>query len=838
MILLLTNKLSQLLYYFTCEKKEFLISRLQIPSLNNLINDYLDIVINCISIMNMRLQYRASSEENKDYTNTQFFNNLLDLYIAVYYLTTKDSDFRLRDASLPSINKEKVLKLHELLLINMSLLIEFPNSHDLLIGYMYCRYFNELSQRPAILQLMSSGIKMSVFCDKNITESILSVISTSLYDREEAFKKERFAIARSHNEKIVESLIFNAIYSDSFYISSEISNFLESLLSHQDYSITLLIYQIIEKIFKELQKELRTDHQDETLSLSKSNLNSDKSLIYHKITKIIQIIIKLLNSPSFMSTMNLKDFLRVLLPIYQNLEEEIQMIILMGTNTNYLLNYFQLRIQILKLLSYLCDYEFSISGIMESFKENYYLVEDIPHVSNHQKITKYLSELLIFPFNYLHTYLPDFDKTTPMKIPRKISENEGKKNEKIADTVLFSNPQFLLSYCKNINLALRIVSKMSKNDVGQSVLLYTEFPLKVIPLKGNPSLNLAELFYSILRLLLSNKHFNIDKMHYQMFKILENLLFCWILLSLTPNPGNSNMVFCNSERRKNALKSILFEKNNNNDVFNNHLKSVISQNQGKSGINDHLELLEGLISKWIGILMKQRENEDKYIKKSLNKLMICKVELGIFISYYQNTEFLKKDVDKTAFPPNPRDLESKFEDYSRFIQEKRHLKSSKNSIIQMNGNNSSNSNDKIIKTIHKKLEKSIYDLIYDEKREFWKESRLTILNIMNLSSNQCWTSSYYSPLYSEMNLKYWNGELILNKNFSYDKKKETNESVFLNIKLTNKGMFIQTLLREWNSSKIAHNKKYFLRKEISSNEFYLPKPIDMSFSLNESQTKI
>ena len=72
---------------------------------------------------------------------------------------------------------------------------------------------------------------------------------------------------------------------------------------------------------------------------------------------------KCLMSHCFTSTVILKDFLNVLLPILQSSEDEINLITITSSNVQALSELFQLRNDILCFLEVICDYEFSINGL-------------------------------------------------------------------------------------------------------------------------------------------------------------------------------------------------------------------------------------------------------------------------------------------------------------------------------------------------------------------------------------------------------------------------------------------------------------------------------------------
>lgn len=500
--------------------------------------------------------------------------------------------------------------------------------------------------------------------------------------------------------------------------------------------------------------------------------------------------------------------------------------------------------------------------LVETFKENYYLVEDIPSVSKHQDICKFLSSFLDFPNLFLRKFLPEQDKIpTPSKLNRKASSTSEslkkdypirKDSEGMGDPNFNYSDENILALCKSINLSLRIIAKMAKNIIGQNVLLYTDYA-RIIPIKPNPLLNLGEIFLSVLKIL---SHENVDfstvnKIHYQVYKILENMLFSLIHLTLNPNPsGSVGINFYNSEKRKNALKAFILDKNKNQDNHQSLLKALSTlllgynvKNPHSASLLDYFSVLSNLVEKkfssFTDFLQRNQYNKDEesyiFCKKIVKKLHISSLELNILIGFMTNSEY-KKDIDKNIELPNPRDLNTKFEDLNKFMVEKKHLKTSKATIQQIETSGNVNYTDKIIKTIQKKIEKSIYELIFEEKKEFWKESRLGILNIMNINLNIPHVSSFQCPLLSEMNLKYLNLDNITTKNILHEKKDETKISPFVWIKYTSKSHFIQSFIKSIYStqSELFTTRIPFQKKINLQYESYTPKPLDITISLSTS----
>lgn len=95
----------------------------------------------------------------------------------------------------------------------------------------------------------------------------------------------------------------------------------------------------------------------------------EKILSFKEIGKILFLMKKCLFSHCFTSTLILKDFLKILLPILQTIEDEINLITINVVNVFNISELFQLRNDILSFLEIFCDYDFSIYGLSNFFKK-------------------------------------------------------------------------------------------------------------------------------------------------------------------------------------------------------------------------------------------------------------------------------------------------------------------------------------------------------------------------------------------------------------------------------------------------------------------------------------
>lgn len=163
----------------------------QIVNCNKLINSFLEAMINCVSILNMRVQFRNASDEHREYKSSELLSAYADLYVAVFGFSSNDSDFLRNNTSSCALDKDNLIKLQELILSNLSVWMEFPNSVDFLLQYLYERCFGELFQRPAILYLLASLIKIASLSDKPCQDLFYKFLKPSSI-KDDILKKEKY----------------------------------------------------------------------------------------------------------------------------------------------------------------------------------------------------------------------------------------------------------------------------------------------------------------------------------------------------------------------------------------------------------------------------------------------------------------------------------------------------------------------------------------------------------------------------------------------------------------------------------------------------------------------
>lgn len=236
----------------------------QILNPNKLLDSYLQTVIQCVSLLNQRIQYRTGSDEHKEYSNSELFSVYFDIYASLFVLTSPESNFASLNVSPSPLNKEKLIKLHDLILNGISIWIEFPNSQELLIHFLYEKAFAELYKRPAALYLLASVIKFGSLSDKACKEGIVKLLKP-LSPKDEIAKREKIAATLTPKEKIIDVVMSRNFFWDSKFMIYGGLHFIEAVISLQDYDIVLGVYSVFEKNLKAIYDEIKGDMQEESL---------------------------------------------------------------------------------------------------------------------------------------------------------------------------------------------------------------------------------------------------------------------------------------------------------------------------------------------------------------------------------------------------------------------------------------------------------------------------------------------------------------------------------------------------------------------------------------------
>jgi len=212
----------------------------------------------------LRVQFRSSSEDHKEYNNAELLTVYFELYSAIFVFTSMDSDFTNLNVSSTSLDKENLIKLHELILDCLSIWLEFPNSQEFLIHFLYEKSFGELYKRPAALYLLASLIKFGSFSEKSCKDSLAKILRP-LNSKDELAKREKLGGTLTPKEKIIDVIMSRNFFWDSKYMMLGTLHFCEAVISLQDYDLVVGVYNVFEKNLKIIYDEIKGDMQEENL---------------------------------------------------------------------------------------------------------------------------------------------------------------------------------------------------------------------------------------------------------------------------------------------------------------------------------------------------------------------------------------------------------------------------------------------------------------------------------------------------------------------------------------------------------------------------------------------
>lgn len=214
----------------------------------------------------MRVQFRSASDEHKEYNNTELLSVYFELYAAIFSFTSLDSEFNNINVSSTSLNKENLIKLNELILDCLGIWLEFPNSQEFLIHFLYEKAFGELYKRPAALYLLASVIKLGSFSDKSVKDAMAKIIKP-LSQKDEATKRDKIISSLNPKEKIIDAIMSRNFFWDSKYMVLGSVHFCEAVISLQDYDLVVAVYNVFERNLRSIYDELKGDMQDENMMM-------------------------------------------------------------------------------------------------------------------------------------------------------------------------------------------------------------------------------------------------------------------------------------------------------------------------------------------------------------------------------------------------------------------------------------------------------------------------------------------------------------------------------------------------------------------------------------------
>ena len=201
----------------------------QITEKSELMNEYLDVINECLKIIIIRMKYELSNEDFKDFNDFNLLNVLIDLFQIVFWISSHEIQCNSFFSIINPVEKSKVFFLQENLLLIFSYWVEFSDYLEIIFSNFYVRIFKDLNQRPGILILMKTVLK--ICSDSPKKEKILKIFKNSINENlDELFKGGYACTALINNNSIFENIIKNFIYSESLLIRNILSGFCDSIL--------------------------------------------------------------------------------------------------------------------------------------------------------------------------------------------------------------------------------------------------------------------------------------------------------------------------------------------------------------------------------------------------------------------------------------------------------------------------------------------------------------------------------------------------------------------------------------------------------------------------------
>jgi len=446
---------------------------------------------------------------------------------------------------------------------------------------------------------------------------------------------------------------------------------------------------------------------------------------------MMKFLSKLSKINEFKTYMIDKKFANDLIRILQNIEDQLYSHAAIKKITNekklVLLHTKQYMFQI---FINLCDHDVGIVNPENNSQEHGYLLENIPSISEIQDMLKTILLDINFPPEFMH-------KLEEMGQGDMVEEKD-EYQDKITEASI-----------KLIHLALQIVEKLSKNIVGQYILLYTEYSKTVR--NPNPITSFSDLFANLIKII-SSLTFKDETLELLFIQIAET--FVYSIYSLTFNPLNRNLLA--NDKRKAAIKALLSKSSK--------VVKLSSPSQQAITITESFEgLVEALQNKKKELIAQKGKNVSqlKHFGQIFSTIELILFQITCINNFVNANVEPKKDEKLYLDMDNPKDIDQKFKE----VEEKESAKP-KNTLLV--SRRSANSPNKFSSQTMNLIDRGLDDLLTKANQPLtaWKKQRL--FNIardqLGLQENRI-SHFFYSHLY-DFEVTHWDydGNIAYNKN--------------------------------------------------------------------------
>lgn len=282
----------------------------------------------------------------------------------------------------------------------------------------------------------------------------------------------------------------------------------------------------------------------------------------------------------------------------------------------------------------LCDHDIGISSPdSSSSQDQFYMLENIPSISEIQDMLKTMLQDINLPDEIL-SIVENLDSNPTLDI----KEEDGSLKKKIT-----------IASMENLLSSISIIERLSKNVVGQSILMYTEYSKTIR--SPNPILSFGDLLAHFTKLI-PVLTFTNSKVDGYIISCTEKMIYSFHLLAY--NPLTNHLI--NNDKRKQGMKGYLFK--------NKTVKS--NQSNPFAPIVEFFEPLSKVLSDKAKELLNKSN-----LSKVGNSSIISTISSTLFeincINAYMNSNLdIKKDEKKEEKfyleMDNPKDLEQKMKE--------------------------------------------------------------------------------------------------------------------------------------------------------------------------------
>lgn len=264
-------------------------------------------------------------------------------------------------------------------------------------------------------------------------------------------------------------------------------------------------------------------------------------------------------------------------------------------------------------------------------------LENIPPTNQIQDILRSMGSFLSFPKAFLRLY--------------SVAESEEPSEQMEEET-----REDFAHQIRSLKTTLEIIKNLSENVFGQIIILYSEYS-KIVSSKPNTIVSFYDIYNQISQMLEKNDP-DLLQHDVTVIEIFEVMLLCIYWLSQNPQQGT----YCASEKRKAAIRALLFESRSLLGQKNETPKAALLSN---AQVAEEFEKLQKLLRTKAQYLIDRsviHNAPGEKLTRAVQSLQKCDVIIASLTRYISSNLEGKKEMDKNPELPSPRDLEVRFKE--------------------------------------------------------------------------------------------------------------------------------------------------------------------------------